>query len=400
MWRVALTALGLALAACDESIISFSAPSAAYYVLVDSSGSYYYTRGSNFSHTKNALRSVRPIVNDLRPNDRFALAEIQSCSFNDAAVLIDETMPETESELFSRREPLRTRLDYVQRSIRATNRTDIRGAILGASLAMRSSSPDARRFLIIFSDLEEDRAADCSAPIDDQIDLAGIDVLYVNVKRLAQDQRNPAGYLARRRGWVDWAMARNARSADVVEDGDGLRARLVSLRTSPLPPPRALPTPRHEEMSAASRAPTAAARPSLLSESEMKEAPRGGEPALRDISGTPPQASVPVVPLARPLPPISHPNWLQRPSSAELRRLYPARELAAEREGLVVLECIVSADGVVNCDIVSESPANRGFGDAALRVAARYRMAEHDNEGIPTAGRQYRMTIPFRLSER
>lgn len=92
---------------------------------------------------------------------------------------------------------------------------------------------------------------------------------------------------------------------------------------------------------------------------------------------------------------IENPRWLRRPSG--LDRYYPRRARESGIEGAVQLDCLVSPLGVLRCAVISETPANWGFGAAALRIAGDYRMAPALRDGAATEGR-YRMRIPFQLN--
>lgn len=65
-------------------------------------------------------------------------------------------------------------------------------------------------------------------------------------------------------------------------------------------------------------------------------------------------------------------------TTAELLRLhYPARALEREADGRSAIECEVGPNrDLVNCVVVEESPAELGFGTAALRAATRLRFKE------------------------
>lgn len=91
---------------------------------------------------------------------------------------------------------------------------------------------------------------------------------------------------------------------------------------------------------------------------------------------------------------IERPHWLQRP--ANLQRYYPRRALDGGVQGDVVLDCLVRTSGYLACDVVSETPAGRGFADAALRIAADHRMTPATHNGVAVEGR-YRMRVPFRV---
>lgn len=91
---------------------------------------------------------------------------------------------------------------------------------------------------------------------------------------------------------------------------------------------------------------------------------------------------------------ITNPRWLRVPR--ELARYYPSRALAREIRGQVVLDCLVDVYGSLNCSVLSETPANWGFGEAALRISRDYRMAPAMRDGLAVEGR-YRMRVPFEV---
>jgi protein TonB len=90
---------------------------------------------------------------------------------------------------------------------------------------------------------------------------------------------------------------------------------------------------------------------------------------------------------------ITDPQWLRRPRN--LQRYYPRAAITRGVEGLVVLDCMVATTGDLRCRVISETPGEWGFGDAALRIAAEHRMAPARSNGTPVEGR-YRMRVPFR----
>lgn len=91
---------------------------------------------------------------------------------------------------------------------------------------------------------------------------------------------------------------------------------------------------------------------------------------------------------------IERPRWLQRPR--DLARYYPRRAIPRGMEGEVVLDCLVATTGALNCAVVSETPQNWGFAEAALRIARDHRMVPATRNGEPVQGR-YTMRVPFEL---
>jgi protein TonB len=78
--------------------------------------------------------------------------------------------------------------------------------------------------------------------------------------------------------------------------------------------------------------------------------------------------------------------------------LYPRRALARAREGYAVVEVIITTSGGVRgVKLVEESPANYGFGNAALKAAIKlkYKPRVVDGRGVEVPGVMYKFS--FRL---
>ena len=100
---------------------------------------------------------------------------------------------------------------------------------------------------------------------------------------------------------------------------------------------------------------------------------------------TPPHVSV-----------ITNPQWIRRPDGEEVGRYYPAEAAAAGASGRAVLKCQVTAEGDVKpCEVMSEEPAGKGFGDAALKLSALFKMRPQLADGRPVGGAS--ITIPIRF---
>src|SRR5262245_24124712 len=96
-------------------------------------------------------------------------------------------------------------------------------------------------------------------------------------------------------------------------------------------------------------------------------------------------------------PSITPPAWTARPSSEDYRRYYPPGAFASGVSGRVVLECIVSREGQLSCSVISETPANFGFGAAAVRISQHFRVAPATQDGHATAGGRIRVPIRFEV---
>jgi protein TonB len=138
-------------------------------------------------------------------------------------------------------------------------------------------------------------------------------------------------------------------------------------------------------------------------ESDTPETPPAsdGKPESAQDGAQPPPV-IPVPPQAVPPPPvetptgglISDPVWIQRPELDDIARFYP--EAAKGHAGAAIIECQVTRMGRLRgCTLVLENPTGQGFGQAALRLAYRFRMRETSRSGEPTFGRTVRVPIAF-----
>jgi TonB family protein len=96
---------------------------------------------------------------------------------------------------------------------------------------------------------------------------------------------------------------------------------------------------------------------------------------------------------------IENPSWLHRPSGDDIVQYYPPRAMDLGREGFSSIKCIVTASGSVeNCTIVSETPDGYGFGAAALRLSALFKMKMTAPDGQPVQGKSVVIPISWKLA--
>lgn len=90
---------------------------------------------------------------------------------------------------------------------------------------------------------------------------------------------------------------------------------------------------------------------------------------------------------------LASPSFTQTPAEP-IWRVYPPDAVFQRQEGDVVADCLINADGSLDCLIVSEEPLGWGFGSAALQIFSEYRVDVSNG----AAGRYVRMRMPFRYT--
>jgi protein TonB len=131
----------------------------------------------------------------------------------------------------------------------------------------------------------------------------------------------------------------------------------------------------------------------------------------------PTQATAPALPVARVALPGPEPNRCtlasfeasapgqslrlapglitERPSGEDFGRFFPREAAQARLDGRAVIVCAIDQEGGLRCLVQSEAPAGYGFGEAALKLSTRFRVAERLPDGRPTAGGALRLPIRF-----
>jgi protein TonB len=90
------------------------------------------------------------------------------------------------------------------------------------------------------------------------------------------------------------------------------------------------------------------------------------------------------------------PDWLRLPTQAEKFAVYPRAALSRRVAGQVAIDCILDADGYLRgCRVSQESPSGMGFGQAALSLAADFRMAPLTPAGATVEGARVSVPISF-----
>jgi TonB family protein len=94
---------------------------------------------------------------------------------------------------------------------------------------------------------------------------------------------------------------------------------------------------------------------------------------------------------------IIHPTWTERPDGEDVYRSYPASQRSRGLTGLVRIICMVGENGrLAPCEVETEEPEGKGFGEAALQLSRLFKMQRIDGDGQAVAGRLIKVPIAYR----
>lgn len=138
----------------------------------------------------------------------------------------------------------------------------------------------------------------------------------------------------------------------------------------------------------------------MASKPAAKVSARGASdvaPAARIVRVKAEPTSVETGPADAPVaPPVTQPDWVIRPTGADLADVYPPEAAKTGVGGAVTIGCAVAADGrLAKCQVEREDPVQAGFGEAALKLSERFQMKPMSRDGHPVSGGVVRIPIRF-----
>jgi len=95
---------------------------------------------------------------------------------------------------------------------------------------------------------------------------------------------------------------------------------------------------------------------------------------------------------------VARPVFAALPAASDFQAHFP-QAANGVNQVRVVLACVVGAGGVPQaCSVEREEPAGKGYGEGALPVAGKFKLAPWTAEGEPTVGAHVRLPIRYELT--
>lgn len=182
----------LAAALVTVSACSASVPAnQGVYMLLDTSGTYR-------EELEKAQQIIRYTLSRLDAADSFAVARIDTASFSEKDIVAKATLDDRPSTMNRQKRLFAEQIGAFVQETRSSPYTDITGGLLQAVEFLNEKNP-GRKTVLIFSDLKEDLKDGYVRDIG--IDLAGFEVIALNVTKLGTDNIDPREYLDRLSTW-------------------------------------------------------------------------------------------------------------------------------------------------------------------------------------------------------
>jgi hypothetical protein len=161
------------------------------YMLIDTSGTYT-------KQLVHAQKIINYLLVTLNAGDSLAIARIDSGSFSEKDIVAKMTFDQRPSAANKQKLIFKKRVDSFVKKAKGSHHTDISGGVLQA-IEYLNEIGAGKKFILIFSDLEEDLAK--GQIRDFPISMDGIKVVALNVTKLRSDNIDPRKYYKRVEQW-------------------------------------------------------------------------------------------------------------------------------------------------------------------------------------------------------
>ena len=181
------------------------------YMLLDTSGTYR-------EELVKAEQIIRYTLSRLGETDTFAVARIDTGSFSEKDIIAKASFDDRPSAVNRQKRAFAQQIADFVNSASSSPYTDISGGILQA-VEYLNEKGTGHKTILIFSDLKEDLEEGYVREFD--LELAGFDVIALNVTKLRSDNIDPREYLGRLQAWQG-RVEKAGGEWRVINDLDGL----------------------------------------------------------------------------------------------------------------------------------------------------------------------------------
>ena len=207
MKRVILVATLAVLASCGQQ----GPQNSGVYMLLDTSGTYR-------EELVKAEQIIRYTLSRLGETDTFAVARIDTGSFSEKDIIAKASFDDRPSAVNRQKRAFAQQVAEFVNSASSSPYTDISGGMLQA-VEYLNEKGTGNKTILIFSDLKEDLEEGYVREFE--LELAGFDVIALNVTKLRSDNIDPREYLSRLEDWRG-RVEKAGGEWRVINDLDGL----------------------------------------------------------------------------------------------------------------------------------------------------------------------------------
>jgi hypothetical protein len=178
------------------------------YMLLDTSGTYAV-------ELKKARLIINYLLGTLQPGDTMAVGRIDTGSFSEKDIVAKVTFDARPSVANNQKRAFQNSVNTFVTGVRQSGYTDISGGILQA-IEYLNESGSANKFILIFSDLQEELAKGYVRDVP--FALSGFHIIALNVTKLRADNQDPKNYLARVKQWREKTVKEGGGTWRVIND--------------------------------------------------------------------------------------------------------------------------------------------------------------------------------------